>query len=69
MAYGARSATTGATRRNSAPQLDELLGYFTGGQRVYQGVHAFPAEGLRVPAYVLATGAGADGPPSTGYHW
>ncbi|SNS43374.1 luciferase family oxidoreductase, group 1 [Streptosporangium subroseum] len=41
-------------------QLDELLGYFTGDQRVYPGVHAFPAEGLRVPAYVLATGAGAD---------
>ncbi|WP_433256874.1 MsnO8 family LLM class oxidoreductase [Streptosporangium sp. CA-135522] len=41
-------------------QLAELLGYFTGGQKAHPGVHALPAEGLRVPAYVLATGAGAD---------
>lgn len=41
-------------------QLAELLGYFTGDQKAHPGVHAFPAEGLRVPAYVLATGAGAD---------
>ncbi|MBB4943987.1 luciferase family oxidoreductase group 1 [Streptosporangium album] len=41
-------------------QLAELLGYFTGDQKTYPGVHALPAEGLRVPAYVLATGAGAD---------
>ncbi|MDT0347118.1 MsnO8 family LLM class oxidoreductase [Streptomyces litchfieldiae] len=37
-------------------QLTELLGYFeTGGP-----VRALPAEGLRVPAYVLAVGAGAE---------
>lgn len=41
-------------------QLTELLGYFTGDQKAHPGVHALPAEGLRVPAYVLATGAGAD---------
>ncbi|WP_194819740.1 LLM class flavin-dependent oxidoreductase [Nocardia sp. XZ_19_385] len=37
-------------------QLTELLGYFDGGQH---GVHAWPAEGLRVPAFLLATGSGA----------
>lgn len=41
-------------------QLAELLGYFTGEQRVYPQVHARPAEGLSVPAFVLATGAGAE---------
>ncbi|MCG5216359.1 LLM class flavin-dependent oxidoreductase [Streptosporangium sp. KLBMP 9127] len=41
-------------------QLTELLGYFTGGGQTHPGVHAIPAEGLRVPAYVLATGSGAD---------
>ncbi|WP_121178824.1 MsnO8 family LLM class oxidoreductase [Streptomyces sp. 1114.5] len=41
-------------------QLAELLGYFDGSQRVHRGVHARPAEGLHVPAFVLATGAGAD---------
>ncbi|TWE13864.1 luciferase family oxidoreductase group 1 [Prauserella muralis] len=41
-------------------QIRELLGYFTGEQRVHPGVHGIPAEGLRVPAFVLATGAGAD---------
>ncbi|MEW2544319.1 MsnO8 family LLM class oxidoreductase [Streptomyces sp. NPDC047002] len=40
-------------------QLDELLGWFTGGQPAHPQVHARPAEGLRVPAFVLATGAGA----------
>ncbi|MFJ6752924.1 MULTISPECIES: MsnO8 family LLM class oxidoreductase [unclassified Streptomyces] len=40
-------------------QLDELLGYFTGAQTAHPQVHARPAEGLRVPAFVLATGAGA----------
>ncbi|WP_433548946.1 MsnO8 family LLM class oxidoreductase [Streptomyces sp. CA-294286] len=38
-----------------AEQLDELLGWFTGGAPV----HAYPAEGLRVPPFVLATGEGA----------
>ncbi|MFC1437354.1 MsnO8 family LLM class oxidoreductase [Streptacidiphilus sp. N1-10] len=40
-------------------QLAELLGYFTGTQTVHPQVHAHPAEGLRVPAFVLATGRGA----------
>ncbi|MFB9904135.1 LLM class flavin-dependent oxidoreductase [Allokutzneria oryzae] len=38
--------------------LAELLGYFTGENG--GGVHANPAEGLRVPPFLLATGAGAD---------
>ncbi|MEV6320724.1 LLM class flavin-dependent oxidoreductase [Nocardia sp. NPDC051787] len=37
-------------------QLAELLAYFAEGGR---GVHAWPAEGLRVPAFLLATGSGA----------
>ncbi|MCP2164049.1 MsnO8 family LLM class oxidoreductase [Goodfellowiella coeruleoviolacea] len=41
-------------------QLTELLGYFTGQQRSHPGVHAWPAEGLSVPVFVLATGAGAE---------
>ncbi|MET8629020.1 MsnO8 family LLM class oxidoreductase [Kitasatospora sp. NPDC004669] len=41
-------------------QLAELLGYFDGSQQVHRDVHARPAEGLHVPAFVLATGAGAD---------
>ncbi|MEU3272134.1 MsnO8 family LLM class oxidoreductase [Saccharomonospora sp. NPDC006951] len=40
-------------------QLRELLGYFSGDVERYPGVHGIPAEGLRVPAFVLATGAGA----------
>ncbi|GAA1944820.1 LLM class flavin-dependent oxidoreductase [Amycolatopsis minnesotensis] len=43
-----------------ADQVRELLGYLSGDQRVHPGVHAFPGEGLRIPAFVLATGAGAD---------
>ncbi|MET9951820.1 LLM class flavin-dependent oxidoreductase [Streptomyces sp. NPDC006339] len=42
-----------------AEQLDELLGWFTGEQTAHPQVHARPAEGLRVPPYVLATGEGA----------
>ncbi|MET9653504.1 LLM class flavin-dependent oxidoreductase [Streptomyces sp. NPDC006460] len=42
-----------------AEQLTELLGWFTGTQTAHPGVHARPAEGLRVPPYVLATGEGA----------
>ncbi|WP_460729088.1 LLM class flavin-dependent oxidoreductase [Nocardia heshunensis] len=38
-------------------QLTELLAYFEGAR---QGVHAWPAEGLRVPAFLLATGSGAE---------
>ncbi|WP_434599458.1 LLM class flavin-dependent oxidoreductase [Streptomyces sp. A5-4] len=42
-----------------ASQLTELLGYFTGDQSAHPQVHAHPAEGLLPPAFVLATGAGA----------
>ncbi|WP_406275427.1 LLM class flavin-dependent oxidoreductase [Nocardia sp. NBC_00881] len=39
-------------------QLTELLAYFAhGGQ---EGVHAWPTEGLRIPAFLLATGSGAE---------
>ncbi|BAU87506.1 oxygenase [Streptomyces laurentii] len=41
-----------------AEQLDELLGWFTGEQTAHPQVHARPAEGLRVPPFVLATGEG-----------
>ncbi|MFC5886304.1 MsnO8 family LLM class oxidoreductase [Kitasatospora sp. CM 4170] len=41
-------------------QLAELIGYFDGTGRSSRDVHARPAEGLHVPAFVLATGAGAD---------
>ncbi|MFG1695267.1 LLM class flavin-dependent oxidoreductase [Nonomuraea sp. NPDC049309] len=41
-------------------QLGELLGFFTGGQTAYPGVHALPAEGLRPQVFVLAMGAGAE---------
>ncbi|WP_158851648.1 LLM class flavin-dependent oxidoreductase [Saccharothrix deserti] len=37
------------------PRLAELLGYFTGDQ----AVRGYPAHGLRVSPFVLATGAGA----------
>lgn len=40
-------------------QLTELLGWLDGTQQVHPEVHARPAEGLRIPAYVLATGEGA----------
>jgi len=42
-----------------ARQVTELLGHFAGPPAVDTGVHAYPAEGLRVPAFVLATGRGA----------
>ncbi|HEX3790966.1 MAG TPA: MsnO8 family LLM class oxidoreductase [Pseudonocardiaceae bacterium] len=41
-------------------QLAELLGYFTGEQETYPGVHATPGEGLRPSAFLLAVGAGAE---------
>lgn len=41
-------------------QLAELLGYFTGDQTAHPRVHARPAEGLRPPPFVLATGSGAE---------
>jgi luciferase family oxidoreductase group 1 len=40
-------------------QIRELLGFFTG-EHAFPGVHAYPAEGLRVPPFLLATGSGAD---------
>ncbi|MGW0365804.1 LLM class flavin-dependent oxidoreductase [Streptomyces sp. NPDC002990] len=40
-------------------QLSELLGWLDGTQQAHPEVHAHPAEGLRTPAYVLATGEGA----------
>ncbi|MFJ1864322.1 MsnO8 family LLM class oxidoreductase [Streptomyces sp. NPDC088097] len=40
-------------------QLAELLGWIDGNQRAHPGVHAHPAEGLRIPPFVLATGQGA----------
>lgn len=43
-----------------AERLGELLGYFTGEQRVHPGVHARPGEGMPVSPFILATGAGAD---------
>uniref|UniRef100_UPI00278BF74E MsnO8 family LLM class oxidoreductase n=1 Tax=Streptomyces venezuelae TaxID=54571 RepID=UPI00278BF74E len=49
-----------------AEQLDELLGWFTGEQTVHPQVHARPAEGLRVPPFVLATGEGAAIAPAAG---
>ncbi|MFJ9060378.1 MULTISPECIES: MsnO8 family LLM class oxidoreductase [unclassified Streptomyces] len=42
-----------------AGQLTELLGWMDGTQRAHPQVHARPAEGLRIPPYVLATGKGA----------
>ncbi|QNE73560.1 MsnO8 family LLM class oxidoreductase [Streptomyces finlayi] len=42
-----------------AVHLTELLGWLDGSQRTYPQVHARPAEGLRIPPYVLATGEGA----------
>ncbi|MFF7728083.1 MsnO8 family LLM class oxidoreductase [Streptomyces sp. NPDC008001] len=41
-------------------QLAELEGWFTDGPRPHPEVHARPAEGLRIPAFVLANEAGAD---------
>ncbi|MFC9897490.1 LLM class flavin-dependent oxidoreductase [Nocardia sp. NPDC127579] len=38
-------------------RLTELLGYFAGGR---QGVHAWPAEGLPVTPFLLATGSSAE---------
>ncbi|MFG3489519.1 MsnO8 family LLM class oxidoreductase [Streptomyces sp. NPDC047972] len=47
-------------------QLVELLGWFTGEQSAHPQVHARPAEGLRVPPFVLATGEGASLAAATG---
>ncbi|GLX17444.1 MULTISPECIES: MsnO8 family LLM class oxidoreductase [Streptomyces] len=40
-------------------QLAELLGWIDGTQHAHPEVHARPAEGLRIPPFVLATGEGA----------
>ncbi|WP_424210852.1 MsnO8 family LLM class oxidoreductase [Streptomyces sp. BI20] len=40
-------------------QLAELLDWFDGTRAAHPGVHARPAEGLRPPVFVLATGEGA----------
>ncbi|MFJ9623991.1 MsnO8 family LLM class oxidoreductase [Streptomyces sp. NPDC101181] len=40
-------------------RLAELLGWIDGTQQTYPQVRARPAEGLRIPAYVLAVGGGA----------
>ncbi|MFD7920246.1 MsnO8 family LLM class oxidoreductase [Streptomyces sp. NPDC059740] len=45
---------------NFPHDLAELVAYFTGGPRDHPQVHARPAEGLRPPVFVLATGAGAE---------
>ncbi|MFE4874958.1 MsnO8 family LLM class oxidoreductase [Streptomyces sp. NPDC056682] len=42
-----------------AAQLAELLGYFDATRTAHPRVHARPAEGLTVPAFLLATGKGA----------
>ena len=42
-----------------AGQLAELLGWLDGTQQAHPQVHARPAEGLRIPPFVLATGQGA----------
>lgn len=42
-----------------ARQLTGSLGWLDGTQRAHPQVHARPAEGLRVPPFVLATGEGA----------
>ncbi|GAA4887656.1 LLM class flavin-dependent oxidoreductase [Saccharopolyspora cebuensis] len=41
-------------------QVAELLGYFTGAQRVHPGVRAVAAQGQRPEPFLLATGSGAD---------
>ncbi|HEY1180472.1 MAG TPA: MsnO8 family LLM class oxidoreductase [Phytomonospora sp.] len=41
-------------------RLGELLGWIDGTQREHPGVHAIPAEGLPIPAFVLAIDGGAD---------
>ncbi|MFI1967564.1 LLM class flavin-dependent oxidoreductase [Streptomyces cinnamoneus] len=41
-------------------QLAELAAYFTDGPRPHPQVHARPAEGLRVPMFVLANESGAE---------
>ncbi|MFJ7327481.1 MsnO8 family LLM class oxidoreductase [Streptomyces cyaneofuscatus] len=44
---------------NFPGRLAELLGWVDGTQQAHPQVHARPAEGLGVPAYVLAIGEGA----------
>ena len=49
-------AALGADKKdadNFVQQLRDLLGYFAGASPTHRGVHALPAEGLRVPTFVL----------------
>ncbi|MFI8004911.1 MsnO8 family LLM class oxidoreductase [Streptomyces sp. NPDC086010] len=46
--------------RDFGARLAELLGWMDGSQQVHPQVHAHPAEGLRVPPFVLAIGEGAE---------
>ena len=67
MGLGRSVGFTGAVRRalgagkddadEFGPRLQELFGFFAGKQG---GVRAAPSEGMRVPVFLLATGAGAD---------
>lgn len=52
-----------------AGRLAELLGYFTGKQTTYPGVHAWSAEGSRPEVFVLAMGAGAEIAAGLGLPW
>jgi luciferase family oxidoreductase group 1 len=54
-----KTVTLQAGASDFGAQVTQLLGYFSGEQQEYPGVHAIPAEGLRVPAFLLATGSGA----------
>ncbi|GHF18457.1 methylene-tetrahydromethanopterin reductase [Amycolatopsis deserti] len=70
MGLGRSVGFTGGVRRALGHDKDDadrfgeqvrlLLGYLDGTQRAFPGVHAFPAEGQPIPAFLLATGAGAD---------
>ncbi|MFC3998501.1 MsnO8 family LLM class oxidoreductase [Nocardiopsis sediminis] len=69
MGLGRSVAFTGGIRRalgrgpeaaDAFPdQVGELLGYFTGDQRVHPGVRAIPGEGLDPAPFILATGEGS----------
>ncbi|KAA9166095.1 LLM class flavin-dependent oxidoreductase [Amycolatopsis acidicola] len=69
MGLGRSVGFTGGIRRALGHDKDDadrfgeqvrlLLGYLDGTQQDHPGVHAFPAEGLRIPPFILATGAGA----------
>ncbi|MGY3340283.1 luciferase family oxidoreductase group 1 [Streptomyces filamentosus] len=58
-ALGQDRAAAAAEAGAFPARIEELLGWFTGTQTPHPGVRARPAEGLRVPPFVLATGEGA----------